>query len=114
MKNFKMKDLMISINPERSDRNAVFNCEHHSKPDDTTGCTECTHNTTGDNTNCTQCTHNTTGDNTNCTQCTHNTTVTCKPHSKHEQKSAMNDSLKAIELTKLKKAIARLQENEYA
>lgn len=100
MKNFKTKDLMIAINPKKSDGNAVFNCDHHSKPNDTTGCTECTHNTATDG--------------TNCTQCTHNTATTCIPHSKPGEKNQMNDSIKAIELTKLKKAILRLQKNEYA
>jgi hypothetical protein len=99
MKNFKMKDLMITINPKRSDSNAVYNCENHSKHDDPT--------------NCTSCTHITTGDGTNCTQCTHNTTTTCIPHSKGH-KGQMSDSIKIAELAKLKKAIARLQENEYA
>jgi hypothetical protein len=127
MKNFKMKDLMVTINPKRSDSNALYNCENHSTPDHPTGCTNCTHQTTGDGTNCTNCTHNTTGDETNCTNCTHvttgegtgctncthNTTTTCIPHTKGH-KDQMSDSIKATELSKLKKAITRLQENEYA
>jgi hypothetical protein len=125
MKNFKIKDLLVTIKPAKI---AVFDCEQHSKPDDTTNCTECTHQTrgegtqcttcthqtSGDETNCTTCTHQTTGDGTNCTNCTHQTTVTCKPHSKPDHQQRLNDSVKAAELRKLKNAIARLQENEYA
>src|SRR5579862_399343 len=99
MKNFKLKDLMISINPANGENNALYNCENHSKPEGT---------------NCTECTHNTTTDGTNCTSCTHNTATTCIPHSKPGHNQQMDDSLKATELKKLKKAITRLQENEYA
>jgi len=88
MKNFKTKDLMITISPEKTNYTGVYNCEHKSKPD--TGGTQCT-------------------------TCTHNTNTTCVPHSKKPPKKyQMNDSLKAIELKKLKAAISGLQNKEYA
>jgi hypothetical protein len=114
MKNFKMKDLMITIQPQTVGSNALYNCEPHSKPGDTTGCTNCTHQTSGDETNCTNCTHQTVTDGTGCTNCTHQTTVTCKPHSKPEQLAGIKLSQKAAELNKLKKDIVRLQEEVFA
>src|SRR5579871_2135470 len=99
MQNFKIRDLMVTIQPQNAFGNTFHNCDQHSKPGDTTGCTSCTHVTTGDG--------------TNCTSCTHQTSVTCKPHSKHEQKQDSRDAFKVMELDKLKKAVARLQEEKY-
>ncbi len=113
MQNFKIRDLMVTIQPQNAFGNPFHNCDQHSKSGDTTGCTSCTHVTSGDETNCTSCTHVTTGDGTNCTSCTHQTSVTCKPHSKHEQKQDSRDAFKVMELDKLKKAVARLQEEKY-
>jgi hypothetical protein len=100
MQNFKIRDLMVTIQPQSAGHSTIHNCDQHSKPGDTTGCTSCTHVTTGDE--------------TKCTSCTHQTSVTCKPHSKHEQKQNGRDALKVMELDKLKKAVARLQEGKYA
>jgi hypothetical protein len=83
MRNFKIKDLMVSINSEKTDDPA----------DHTKACGTCT-----------QGGANTCGTVT-CGQCTNNTARRPKHH---------NSSIKASELNKLKKAIAVLQEEEYA
>jgi hypothetical protein len=113
MEKFKVKDLMITLNPSKAKHIGVYDCEQSTKPDDGTNCTSCTHNTTTLETNCTSCTHVTAGDET-CTSCTHNTATTCIPHSKPVEKHQLSHTLKAIELEKLKKTIARMQETEYA
>jgi hypothetical protein len=88
MRNFKTKDLMIAISPEKSDHADVYNCENKSKRD---------------------------VGGTNCTNCTHNTATTCIPHSKKPpKKPKLKDSMKAAELSRLRKSIAKLQEKEYA
>jgi hypothetical protein len=127
MEKFKVKDLMITLNPSSAKHYGIYDCEQSTKPDDGTNCTTCTHNTTTLETNCTTCTHNTTTLETNCTtcthntaggetctSCTHNTSTTCIPHSKPAEKGHLSHELKQMELEKLKKTISRLQETEYA
>src|SRR5580700_2720344 len=113
MEKFKVKDLMITLNPSRAKHMNVYDCEQSTKPDDGTNCTSCTHNTTTLETKCTSCTHVTAGDET-CTSCTHNTATTCIPHSKPAGRQQWSDSQKELELRKLKRAISHLQEAEPA
>lgn len=88
MKNFKIKDLMVAIHPVETGSLDIYNCEHKSKsPGNETGCTKCTHVTVTD----------------------------CTKHSKKPpKKSQLKDSIKATELSRLRKSIAKLQEKEYA
>jgi hypothetical protein len=85
MKNFKVKDLMININAEKTG-----SASEHTKACGT----------------CTQGGANTCGSLT-CGQCTNNTVK--RPHN-----SRLKHSIKAAELNKLKKAITALQKEEYA